>query len=341
MAKQLEQNLEKNRGLHEEIKRAKAELHRLPVLDGIHRELLESRARIKSLEGRYGTDMSKWPGHSISSYNEFKEKAERAEETMNVTKTKRGQIVSRIESLQGQLATIDRLVSTKELLRLKAAFDGLVQKSGYLHGLVKEEEGRLDEEGQGDRRTLAQLTKEKEDLLADIACGEPANEKRLAAIELEMQQAGESHDSHVDTLITSSQKIAGLKRKIEQVEKELAAAKTNYLEGLSLYLDQELEGAGAEYAQAACTLAGLYAKVIALSAILEKCGTPRAIFGPYTRRFELPSFLLDSCMSQDLPDKPGTLFRFNAGDIQEKIGDEIERLGSLGIDINDTITAPL
>ncbi|MDD2468714.1 MAG: hypothetical protein PHI97_32470 [Desulfobulbus sp.] len=337
---QMQQMIENKRALLKEIQQTKSKLHHLPPLDGIRRERWDRQERIDNMRARYGADMEKWPGHIRADYHNFEATVERAVEEINTIKDKKAKIDLKLKDLQEQLDGLYQPIAIKDLLQLQTTFNELSQKIEHLEGVVDEERCNA-EDGEGNNHTLAQLNKEKEDLLASVACGESSDEKRLAVISQEISKEEELHDNHVNALITSSQKIAGLRRKIEQVEQDLAVAKQNYLDGLAMFLNQELEKAGGEYVKAAGVLAGSYSKVIAVSTILEKSGAPKNVYGPYTRTFRIPSFLLDTCISHDLPNMPGMLFQYSGSDVQGKIDDEIERFGRLGIEIQDRVIAPL
>lgn len=338
---QLEKMIEKRRALLEEIQQAKLKLHHLPYLDGIQRERWDAHTRMESIMSRYGTNKEAWPGHIPAEYNKAKATVESADSKVKAAKEKKAQIDARLEYLQTQFDALYQQISVEDLLPMQTTVTDLSQKIENLKVLVAEEEGCVAEDEPGNNHPLVQLNKEKEDLLAAIACGESSDEECLAVLSQEISKEEELQDNHVNALITSSQKIAGLNRKIKQVGQELALAQRNYLDGLTMFLDQELEKAGGNYVKDAGNLAAAYSKVIALAAILEKCGMTKNVFGTYTRKFKIPSFLLDTCMAHEISDKTGVLFQFDGGDVQKKIDAEIERIGRLGINIPVGITAPL
>ncbi|MDD2467371.1 MAG: hypothetical protein PHI97_25585 [Desulfobulbus sp.] len=335
------QMLEKKRALLGEIKQTTSALHRLPYVDGISREGWEARARAENIQARYGTDQSKWPRHIPGEYARACETAEKSAAAVKSAKAQKEQIESKLKSLQEQLATVTQQIPIKDLLQLESIYKDFSQKVEQLNGLIDEEEKCLAEKEQANGNSLPLLTKEKEDLLAAIACGESSDEDRLAALSLEIIKEEERQDDHVNALIASTQTIFGLKRKKEQLESELEVAKRNYTDGLNVFIDQELEKAGGEYVQCAKKAANAYLKVVALAAILEKCGAPKAIFGPYTRRFEIPSFILDSCMAQESPNSPGILFQRNGDETQGAIDAEMTRLLQLGIEVPGETTGTL
>ena len=336
-----EQILEKKRVLLAEIKRVRSGLDRLPYLDTMVQERWNRHERIENMKSRYGSDASKWPGHVQADYHNFKATIDSAASKIQAAKDKKAQINARLEDLQEQLDALHQQITVEDLLPMQANVTDLSQKIENLKVLVAEEEGRVAAGGQGNDGTLLKLTKEKEDLLADIACGESADHERLAAINLEISQEEERRDNQAKTLVTSSQKIAGLTRKIKQIGGELSVAEQNLADGLAVFLGQELEKAGEAYVKQAGNLASAYSKVIAIATILEKCGAPINVFGPYTRGFKIPSFLLDSCMAHDITDTPGLLFQFNGSAVQEQLDTEIERFGRIGISIPDGMPASL
>lgn len=329
----LEETLEKKRALCAEIERAKHTLQRVPPIDRIQQERWDAQTRINNMKVRHGADMTTWPGLVRGDYNTFKEAVERADTALKDLKEKKAKIEEQVDSLEEQLAELDQKITVKDILPIQDTVADLLNKIASIESLIAEEEGRFTAGGQGVIGRLGKLTKEKEDLLAAIACGESTDQKRLGELSLEIASEKEKRDKFDNDLSASLDKRAGLKRRLGQLQDEIAIAKLNHLDGLGLFLDQEAEKAGREYAKAASVLAETFAKIIALSRLLEKCGSSKEVFGSHTRRFQIPSFLLEACMSQDLPETPGVLFRFNEGDIQRKMDDEIERLGLLGIKV--------
>lgn len=329
----IEQKLAKKRDLKQKIKMTEIGLHHLHPLDGLRAELVDAQRRIDSMRAKFGPDVSKWPRDKWADYNTAKATVDRHTATVNEQKGKKAQIEEQLQDLRGQLSAIDVRVTVDDLLKLQATHKDAVQRLERFQTLVGEEESSIAQNEQGNGRTLAQLTKEREDLLAAIACGESADQERLANLSREIAQEEALHDNHVNTLITSSQTISGLQRKIEQAQQELALAKKNYLDGLVLYLDQELDGVAEEYVQAALHLVETFSKVVSISKIMGECGAPKEVHGPYSHHLRIPAFLLDPCMSVATAENPGLLSDTSAHGLQDKIAAEYERLKELGIEI--------
>ncbi|MGD9950518.1 MAG: hypothetical protein AB7U29_18865 [Desulfobulbus sp.] len=329
----IEQMLEKKRTLLDEIELTTLGLHHVPYVDGINREGWEARARANNIQTRYGSDQTKWPRHIQSDYALAKQTAEKAAARVEAAKEQKEEIESKLKSLQAQLATMTQQISIEDLLQLGSSYKELSQKVEQLNGVIEEKEQLIAESKQAGTNSLPSLTKKKEDLLAAIACGESTDVAQLNTLSSEITKEEDRHDDHVNTLIAASQTISGLRRKKGQFENELAVAKQNYTDGLVEFIEQELEKAGGEYVQHGKATANAFSKVVALGAILEKCGSPKAIFGPYTRRFKIPSFLLDTCMAQEAPGAPGFLFQRNGYETQGAIEAEMTRLSQLGIEI--------
>ncbi len=335
------QVLEKKRALLAEIKLTRISLDHLPCLDVMVRERWDRHERIESMKSRYGSDVSKWPGHVQADYHNFKATIDSADGKVQAGKDKKVQLDAQLNDLQEQLAALDQQITIDDLLPMQAAVTDGEQKINTLRVLIAEEEGCVTAGGQGGNDTLAKLTKEKGDLLADIACGESTDHERLESLDIEIAQEEERRDNQAKDLATSTQKIAGLRRKMELAISEFTVAKRNLLDGLAIFLEQELEKAGGAYVKQAGDLAAAYSKVIAIAAILEKCGAPKNVFGTYTRSFKIPSFLLDTCMAHDITDMPGLLFQFNGSAVQEQLDTEIERFGRIGISIPDGMPVSL
>jgi len=336
-----EQILEKKRILLAEIKRTRKGLDHLPHLDVINRERWDASTRIDSMKAKYGPDIEKCPGHVQAELRKAIETVNSAKSKVQAAKGKKDQIDARLSDLQEQLAAIDQHITVEDLLPMQATVTDLSQKIETLKGLIAEEEGKVAEFGNESNGTLSKLTRAKEDILAEIACGEQANHGGLAEIDHEISKEEGIRDSQAKEISTSYHKIAGLTRKIEQAREELTVAKQNLIDGLAFFIDQELEKAAGEYVKVASVLADSYSKVVALATVLDKCGAPKNIFGTHTRMFTIPSFLLDTCIVHESNTNPGVLFQFDGSAVQKNIDAEIGSLVAIGINIPDGITSSL
>nr|WP_320010592.1 hypothetical protein [uncultured Desulfobulbus sp.] len=334
------ETLEKKRALLAEIEQTKKSLYHLHPLDQMQRERWEAQTRVENIKARYGTDKQKWQPHIRSTYHASMDTIDRVVAAVKDDQKERAEINAQLNDLQEQLAGLELQITVKELLPLQTAYDKLWESLANFKGLlaVREEELVI---GQKENGTLARLTKEKEDLLADIAGGDSTDQTRLEALTADIAKEEEARANQEAINAKTKQEIAGLTRKVGTLQQEVVVAKQNYLDGLSTFLDQELEKAAGEYVKEAGTLAGAYSKVIALATILGQCGAQRKVFGPYGSRFEIPSFSLDVCTAQETPGRQGLLYKFNSADVQEKIDAETQRLCKLGINIPEGIPAPL
>ncbi|MGD9947667.1 MAG: hypothetical protein AB7U29_04205 [Desulfobulbus sp.] len=336
-----DKTLEKKRELLSEIEATKKSIYRLHPIDMIQRERLDAISRNKNTRERYGADESKFPGHVFSTYHMFKETIARADKQISAFTDKKAQLDAKLDELQEELGALDCRITIKDLLPIQATYEEAEQNLAKLEGLVAAEEAVVADLKSVGNDMLAGLIKEKGDLLAAIACGEPNDEARLEALNLEIENEEGARAARATSIATSTQMIAGLQRKIELATKALRVAKRNHIDGLAVLFEQELEKAAGQYVKDAGALSGAYSRVIALASILEKYGKPKQIFGSYTRSFQIPSFILDPCTAQETPDKPGVLHKFNGSEIQEKIDAEVERLGALGLNVSVGVPAPL
>lgn len=324
--------LEKKRSLIHQIKLVETSLRHLPYLDGIKREAAEERTRIQSLVSRFGSDMASWSVVHKQDHQRAQGNIDRIANIVKQSDDKKKMIQLELEKLQEQLHAFDQQVAPKDLLILQATYVDISQRVANLEEVVSQEKQKIAEGEQNSNYTLEELTEEKENLLANIACGEISDQERLNTISQEITREEELHESHIDSLIAASQAITGLNRKIELLKKELSVAKQNYIDGMANFLYQELEKAGGEYAREAGKLSGLFMRVVAISSLLEKWGSPRNIFGPYTRQFKIPSFILDACMSHECADMPGIIYKFEGTYIQGAVDSELACLSGLGIE---------
>ena len=134
-----------------------------------------------------------------------------------------------------------------------------------------------------------------------------------------------------DTISTASHTIAGLNRKIAKVEEELSLVKSNFNDAAVLFLKGEINKAGSAYVELAGRLSAEFTRITAMASICEKIGDPVNIYGPYSYKFQIPSFALDVCKAKENNDMAGMLFRFASVNRQEAIKNELEHFAGMGL----------
>ena len=218
---------------------------------------------------------------------------------------------------------------TEDLFALQNAYIKLDLNVVCLKTLIAQAEKESSEWESQNGNSLVSLTEEKENLLADISCGDNSGRDRLDAISLTIEHEEKMYEENA---IRLHETVAGLTRKLGVANHELSIAKQNYLDGLIIFFKQELEGTGEEYVKAASQLSGLFMKIIATSSLLEKCGKPMPpIHGPHSRRFLIPSFALDTHRAHEC--FPGLIFQFGIENVQSAVNSELERLSGLNINM--------
>jgi hypothetical protein len=241
---------------------------------------------------------------------------------------KENSILNKLNALRDQLDGHELTISTKDILALQDAHNILNLEVEKLSALIDQEKVRVSEWEFKKTDVLESLREEKENLLADLAGGDNSGKERLEAISLELETEEQTYESLV---FRAHDTTSGLKRKLESASHSLSIAKRNYVAGLINFLDQELKSTGDKYVKVAADLASLFMQIYALSSLLEKCGSPRNIQGPYNYRFIIPSFSLDTCTPHEC--SFGALYQFGIENIPAAVEGELRRLANLNINM--------
>ena len=136
------------------------------------------------------------------------------------------------------------------------------------------------------------LQTEREDLLADIATGQDktaelqALEARLAQKKKDLIEQG--------TQAAIEQTVAGLTRKLERAQGELAELQKKRPYLLRSLLSAQAEALGGDYVAAAFALKALHRRLSGLSSMLYDLGALPAILSGSTNNIEIPAPNLDS-----------------------------------------------
>lgn len=327
----LESILEKKRELEQQIEFAKVAVNNLPNLSSRWSEVADWRLRMKGLMAQYGNDMQRVMDAMGADYSKMKNTIEQLSSGLRQEEKIAEEARKRLADLQSELAALDIQISKKELLALQDKVFEIEQTLFKLNEAVATERKKVDEDERSNNQNLARLAEEKENLLADIASGDKVDDKQLALLDKQIADEEALVDSYVDSTITVSQAITGLKRKIAKVEGELLLAKNNFNNAATAYLRAEIEQAGKEYAEFADKCSSSFMRVAALAELSTQLGAQINVFGPYTGRCQIPSFAPEVCIAHEQADAPGYLFKYQRYLMNDFLKQEVERLQALGL----------
>lgn len=176
---------------------------------------------------------------------------------------------------------------------------------------------------------------ERENLLAAIAIGEKG-QADLDALDARLAQTRQQARDAQPGITGIAQTIAGLKRRLVDVQAKLQGLREERPALLRSLLLSEAEAEGAEYAGLAVALVNRYRRLKALETLLHGHGMSIGVHGP---GLHLPAFDLESVLPHVGNPLPGTgqkgaIFdlRWEARQRQsEQLGQEKAHLRSLGV----------
>lgn len=139
---------------------------------------------------------------------------------------------------------------------------------------------------------VAALETQREDLLADIATGQ---DKAAELNALDERLAQEKKDiAKKGSQAAISQTVAGLTRKLERAQGELAALQGQRPALMRALLRAQAEALGGEYVDAAFALKAAFQRLTALSSMLRELGSVPAIFMGADASLEVPAANLET-----------------------------------------------
>jgi len=158
------------------------------------------------------------------------------------------------------------------------------------------------ENGNGQNQAIADLLREKEDILAAQAMGEPIDKARLDDVGKQLEELFVAEESKAQemqkALDLAVSRMAGLRRKLAPAEQELNALEEDRRKLYLDYLYTQAETEGREYAKLARPLMKKAMRIIALGKIIEKSPLNESlcpIYSGHNEKFLIPGFDLEAC----------------------------------------------
>lgn len=327
----IEAALEKKRDLEKKIKSAESVLANMPRHIPMGMSLYEWNSRLENLMHKHKNDLERVTQRDSAYYHQIQDNIEKisfeTEQRQDLERKTRAEL----DRLKKELDTLDLAISMQELLALQGKAATLQETIDGLNLVVEFEKEKIDAIEHKNTVTLAALLEERGNLLADIASGVHIEKGQVEKLDKDIAEERAEYKKSADAISTASQTIAGLSRKIAKVEKELSLAKSNFNDAAASFLRGEISKAGATYADLAGRLANEFTRIVSMASICEKLGDPVNVFGPYSYKFQIPSFSPDVCKAQECSDMAGMLFRFTAVNRPEAIKKELDYFASLGL----------
>jgi len=182
---------------------------------------------------------------------------------------------------------------------------------------------------------VTDLQTQREDLLADIATGQDKAaelktlDARLTRKKVDLQEQG--------TQAAIDQTVAGLTRKLEHTEGQLADLQKEHPNLLRLLLHAHAEELGEVYVATARQLSGIYDRLASLSKLLEGHEQAHSISVVPIGGLQIPAFRLESVRPYVLSLNPAYITdtqRRTWGDLRPFIDAEKSTLRAQGVQVN-------
>lgn len=217
------------------------------------------------------------------------------------------------------------------------------QEVDKLRSLIETQQAALIEAEDGSDSAIEALHRRREDILADIATGN-GDAKALEAVDQELQalldDANGSSTQQLQEYRTASQALAGLRRKLESAEAELAELEGRTPENYERLIRAEAEAAGKAFLKAGEEAIKQYGRLLAFDRMLQSHGVAGgAELRQADAYMEIPAFRLECFEGVEAFDRKRGIFftstaqmHGNSNPLQKYVEAEVERLKSLGIE---------
>lgn len=155
-----------------------------------------------------------------------------------------------------------------------------------------EAQNKLAEQLRSRAERVAALETQREDLLADIATGQ---DKAAELNALDERLAQEKKDiAKKGTQAAIEQTVAGLNRKLERAQRELATLQEKCPALMRALLRAQAEALGTEYVAAAFALKAVHQRLNGLASMLSDLGSIPAIWRGHSACIEVPAPQLET-----------------------------------------------
>ena len=327
----VEESLARRQKIESSIQGLISQLGHLANVQQLGIDCGEARTRAESfLRGRGNGNEANIPAAWQGEYSKLKEDAEKKRQAYATAKQKDEALRKELADLKAELEMIGRQAAAADVKKYQDEAADIESRIEELKQAVMRENDKIALCNTGSR-ALADLHREREDLMADIAIGATGNKPRLAEIEAQISKE-ETRISETKKVKTSAEiVINGLQRKVAEAEKALANVKETLQTVYCDFLISEAEKEGAKFVEMSGKLWEQFSRIIALGTMIENHPEAQgvSIISGECRGFKIPSFILKSCPS----DSPvnGFLHKFNQLDISEATGSVKRDIAALGI----------
>lgn len=295
----------------------------------------EALSRVESfnyLHGRSKEDFSNEARRS--EYLNLKKDAEEKRLASIEARKTEEQLRQELASLKEELASLDYFAKVNDL---KKYYDQVAEAKRLVEELnhaiaVEREKAAL---GNTESQVLAELLREKEDILADRAIGNDIDKKRLEILEKQIEEESSIVKEQRQAASQAESVISGLNRKLKEAEEQLDSFQKTLETVYLYYLTHEAERIGHEYAELASKLMEKAQGIIAIGKMIEKhpeANHSNPIYSGHNEGFRIPCFNLDSCRGTDKDDK-WVLFRTDHQAISRGIESFHKDLRNAGVHI--------
>jgi hypothetical protein len=277
-------------------------------IEGINRTLtcfpVVNRLGIAAKEAAYGVERymsGRSNGLSENEKRELQTMKDDATNKQNLFLSKKQEeeaLRSELASLQTQLSDISRQATATNVLQFQSMIAGMENDLKGLMQTMASEQEKVSQ-GTAGSQHYADLCREREEIMADLATGVTTDQSLLAEVEAQITTEENRMREVRETGARSAIVVVGIQRRITTAEEAIglkkAALRTVYCD----FLITEAERVGEEFAAAAKALTDKFAQIVAIGTMIKE--NPEAkgrnvLTGPWLN-FKIPKFDLGSCNS--------------------------------------------
>ena len=288
--------------------------------------MLGDKRNLADYRARYPDKTSSYSREVREHFKVLEERIPLKEREVSRLNTRKNDLKTRLAQLEKQLATLEFNFSAEEVAVVQGDWLRLEERLKVLQGALSD----METETKASQKTLDELNSLKvkhEDLLADIALGVEGADREIEAIGGLLPDLQERYELERGKELEQEKTAAGLRRKIEEVEASLPAAKEMYRAALAMFVQNEIDQAGSEYVELGKQFSKSFLRVVALARISDDLGEAVRVFGPRTRQFNIPAFKIKPCMEFINTQ----IFDFSTADVTPALEAEVVRLGEQGL----------
>ncbi len=314
--KKITERVSRRDEIQSRIKAIYAALSKIP-LQRLGSEIAEARLRLESLINQHGGNEAKVPeGRPQADLLAYKETHEKAAREYAAASDEDKRLRAELDALQGELSGLDCACTEVEVLEIQKSLLDLEGKAGLLRGEIEKTEKAILQ-AEGSVPDMKDLIQRREDLLADIATGQGVEEDLEALdkeIEKKKKEISLAKDKAGEISANGRQLIAGLRRRLVDVDKEIANIKETVLpEAVAAYLKGRAELIYESYVQSARELIDKHRQILGIGGLLKNLpGGDDLILYHGWSHFHIPGFALGAC-SPPISDSYKSIFGFDPG----------------------------